>query len=118
MLRTEVEPSSADRTTVVVVMPLAEQRGGAELALAHLLEHGRGSGVRWHLVFLEDGPMVKDARELGVDAEVIPSGRLRQPLRMWRCIRQIAAVARRVRATAILGWMGKGQLYGGPAALL
>jgi glycosyltransferase involved in cell wall biosynthesis len=110
--------SLAAMSNVVLVMPLAEQRGGAELALSHLLQHGRALGVRWHLVFFEDGPMVRQARDLNVDAEVIPSGRLRQPLRMWRCIRRIAAVARRVQAVAIFGWMPKAQLYGGPAAML
>ena len=101
-----------------MLMPLAEQRGGAELALGHLLSHASDLGVEWHLIFFEDGPMVRHARELGFDAQVIRAGRLRQPWRMWRCIRQIAAVARAVRADAIFSWMGKAQLYGGPAALL
>jgi len=99
-------------------MPLAEQRGGAELALLHLLEFGRDQGMAWSVVFLEDGPMVERARELGATAVVIEAGRLRQPVRFVRTVRAIARRARDEMADVVLSWMGKAQLYGGPAAKL
>jgi len=104
--------------TVLLLMPLAEQRGGAELALKQLLQYGRRDDVKWHVVFFEDGPMVRQARELGVGAEVIPAGRLRQPGQMIQCIRKIVTLSRRVDASAIFSWMGKAQIYGGLAAKL
>jgi glycosyltransferase involved in cell wall biosynthesis len=103
---------------VLLLMPLAEQRGGAELALGHLLRHGRALGVRWHLVFFEDGPMVTHAREIGVAADVIPVGRLRQPWQMARSTWRVAKLARAIGADAIFSWMGKAHMYGGPAAVL
>ena len=36
---------------IAIIMPLAEQRGGAELALLHLIEFGRGLGIDWLVVF-------------------------------------------------------------------
>jgi glycosyltransferase involved in cell wall biosynthesis len=43
---------------------------------------------------------------------------MRQPHRAITAIALIAGVARRARATLILGWMEKGHVYGGAAALL
>jgi glycosyltransferase involved in cell wall biosynthesis len=112
------EHSRQEPMTVLVVMPLAEQRGGAELSLRHLAKHGRGQGVRWVVVFLQDGPMVGDLRNLGVTVEVASAGRLRQPHRSLAAIARIVAIARRERAEVIVGWMTKGHIYGGPAAKL
>jgi glycosyltransferase involved in cell wall biosynthesis len=99
-------------------MPLAEQRGGAELSLRQLARHGRGRGIDWVVVFLQDGPMVSELRRLGVKVVVVEAGRVRQVHRTIAAIAQIFRVARRERAALILGWMTKGHVYGGPAALL
>ena len=63
---------------VAIIMPLAEQRGGAELALLHLIQQGQGLGVDWLVIFLSEGPMVARVRELGGEAVVIDAGRLRE----------------------------------------
>jgi glycosyltransferase involved in cell wall biosynthesis len=102
--------------TVLLLMPLAKERGGAEIALGQLLQHARG--VNWHLVFFEDGPMVTQTRELGFDATVVAAGRLRNIWRFGRCVTQIAALARRIRCDVVFSWMPKAQLYGSPAAFL
>jgi len=103
---------------IAVVMPLGEQRGGGELMLLHLLRHGRAQGVTWQVIFLEDGPLVQQIAGLGVQTTVITAGRLRQPHRVAGTIVRIAAAARRERVDALLSWMTKAHLYGGPAALL
>jgi len=99
-------------------MALAEERGGGEVMLRQLVEQGRGLGVQWVVVFLEDGPMVSAFRHLGAKAVVIEAGRLRQPHRICVTVARIARVAQREQATLILGWMMKGQVYGAPAAVL
>ena len=99
-------------------MPLGEQRGGGELMLRHLVQYGHASDVSWIVVFLEDGPLVSELRGFGCVVVVVKSGRLRQPHRTAAAVLKIARVARRERVTLILGWMAKGQLYGGLAALL
>ena len=103
---------------IAVIMSLAEQRGGGELMLLHLIQQGRGAGVEWLVIFLEDGPMVGQVRELGVEARVIVSGRLRELPRYAAAVLKIARLVRQEKADLIFGWMNQGQLYGSPAARL
>ena len=103
---------------VLLVMPLADLRGGAEVALMNLLRESRGMGLKWIVTFLADGPMVRGARDLGIETAVIPAGRLRQPLKFARCVVRVARAIRDHQVDLVLSWMGKAHLYGGPAALL
>lgn len=99
-------------------MPLAEQRGGAELALVHLLGGLHDVGIRWSVTFLEEGSLIRKVRELGVNVAVIEAGRLREAGRVVGTVRAIARRVRETGAQAVLSWMGKAHLYGGPAAKL
>jgi hypothetical protein len=101
---------------VVIVMPSGELAGGADLSLLHLLRHS--TGVQWHVAFLQDGPMIEMAKATGATCIVVNAGRFRNVVRAVTAIRTIARLARTVRAEAILGWMTKAHLYGGPAALM
>jgi Glycosyl transferases group 1/Glycosyltransferase Family 4 len=103
---------------VLVVMPLGTALGGGELMLRQLLTHGRGQGVEWTVVFLRDGPMVAEARGLGLDVRVIEAGRFRHLPARLRAIRRVAALARASGVDLVLGWMVAGQLTAGAAALL
>lgn len=103
---------------IAIIMPLAEQRGGGELMLLDLIRHGRDSGITWMVIFLEDGPMLAQIEAMGVETRLVPSGRLREPHKLIGTIRQIARIAREWQASALLGWMGKSNLYGGPASAL
>ncbi len=103
---------------IVIIMPLAEQRGGAEMALLHLIEFGQGLGVDWVVVFLQDGPMAARVRELGGEARVIEAGRLRDIPRFFRAVSAIVRLARQENAAVVLGWMGIAQLYGGVAGAI
>jgi glycosyltransferase involved in cell wall biosynthesis len=107
---------TASKPTVVIVMPLAQQRGGAELSLLQLVSNE--SSINWHTIFLEDGPMVADFARRGLSARVIQAGRVRQPLKMISAVRAIARFARETKASAMLGWMAKAHLYSGSAARL
>ena len=103
---------------VAVIMPLAEQRGGAELALLHLMQQGQNLGVEWLIVFLQDGPMIGQVQELGGTAIVIEAGRLREMPRFLSAVAAIAWLVRREKVQIIFGWMGIAQLYGGLAGLI
>jgi NAD(P)-dependent dehydrogenase (short-subunit alcohol dehydrogenase family) len=53
---------------VAIVVPFATQRGGAELALEHLLRaNRRGPQVEYHLTFLEEGHMADEAKVHAAD---------------------------------------------------
>jgi glycosyltransferase involved in cell wall biosynthesis len=99
-------------------MPLAHQRGGGELMLTHLMQEGRGSGVEWHVLFLERGPLAEELADLGVSVTTIDAGRLRHLHRYFGTVTRIARWARRSQLDLVIGWMGKGQLYASPAAVL
>ena len=103
---------------IAIIMPLAEQRGGGELMVLHLVQQGQGLGVEWLVIFLQDGPMVEQIRELGVTALVVNAGRLREVPQYLRAVQQIAGIARREKVELIFGWMNQGHLYGGIAAKL
>jgi len=103
---------------IVIIMPLAEQRGGGELTLWHLMQQGRDAGVEWVVIFTEPGPMVAQVAGLGIETHVIEAGRLRQPHRFAVTVLRIASLLRKTRADAIFSWMSKSHLYGSPAARL
>ncbi|MEH1835931.1 MAG: glycosyltransferase family 4 protein [Nostoc sp.] len=103
---------------VIIVMPLAEQRGGGEMMLWDLVQQGRNAGVEWLVIFLEDGPMVEQVKSLGIDTRVVESGRLRQIHRFIGAVLRIAAIARRERADIIVNWMWITHISGGLAAML
>ncbi|MEH2168413.1 MAG: glycosyltransferase family 4 protein [Nostoc sp.] len=103
---------------VIIVMPLAEQRGGGEMMLWDLVQQGRNAGVEWLVIFLESGPMVEQVKSLGIDARVVESGRLRQIHRFIGAVLRIAAIARRERADIIVNWMWITHISGGMAAML
>ncbi|MEH1822705.1 MAG: glycosyltransferase family 4 protein [Nostoc sp.] len=103
---------------VIIVMPLAEQRGGGEMMLWDLVQQGRNAGVEWLVIFLENGPMVEQVKSLGIDARVVESGRLRQIHRFIGAVFRIAAIARRERADIIVNWMWITHISGGLAAML
>ncbi len=104
---------------VAIVMTLAHQRGGAELALQHLLRaNRRASRVEYTLGFLEEGPMVDEAEALGYRVRVFEAGRLRQLQRYARTVLSLAAWLRREQVQMTLSWMSKAHLYAAPAARL
>ena len=99
-------------------MPLAEQRGGGEMTLWHLMQQGRNADVEWVVIFTDPGPMVAQVAELGVETHVVEAGRLRQTPRLVQTILRIATLLRRTQADAVFSWMSKSHLYGSPAAAL
>lgn len=114
--RTAGMSANAQEIAVTLVMPLAEKRGGSELMLWHVLSEGRGLGVRWNVVYLQDGPMVAQTRDLGIAAQVVEAGRMRDIHRIFFAARHIARIARDENSRLIASWISTGHLYGGTAA--
>lgn len=113
-----MSPAAGAPIRVLVVMPLGTALGGGEEMLRQLLREGRGLGIEWIVVFLRDGPLMAEARGFGIECHVVDAGRFRQIFKRLSAIRQVAALARRVRADLCFGWMVAGQATAGPAALL
>jgi glycosyltransferase involved in cell wall biosynthesis len=103
---------------IMVLMPLSVQLGGGELMFLDLIEHGRNLNVEWLVVFTSDGPMVQTVRDWGVEALVIPAGRLRQPHRIASTVMKIRRLMKQKRIDAVISWIAKTHLYGGLAAAL
>lgn len=103
---------------VAIIMPLGEQRGGAEMTLWDLMQQGRNAGIEWLVIFLQDGPMVEQVRGLGIDVRVLRGGRLRQLHRFIATVVKIAFIARREHADVVVSWMWITHLSGGLGALL
>jgi len=103
---------------VGIVMPLAEQRGGAEHALVQFLDglEANQRGVI-HVCYLEDGPLVAWTAAAGFPTIVVRAGRLRQPWSWLRCTRNLVGWLNRNRIQVVVSWMPKAHLYVGPAAL-
>ena len=101
---------------VMIVMPLGEQLGGGEMMFRQLMQHGRGRGIEWIVVFTKDGAMVAETHALGVETHLVAAGRIRDLPQRWRAIRRIAALARERQVSLVFGWMAASQLLAGPAA--
>jgi glycosyltransferase involved in cell wall biosynthesis len=102
-----------------IVMPLAEQRGGAEHALVRFLA-GVAPEERHlvHVCYLEEGPLREWTAAEGFPTVVVRSGRLREPWRWLQCIRYLARWMQKNGIRVVVSWMPKAHLYAGPAALL
>jgi glycosyltransferase involved in cell wall biosynthesis len=97
-------------------MPLGRRSGGAEQVLLHFLEHGQSLGSSYVVFFLEDGPLVQEAQELGADVRVIDARRLRHLHRYALTVARLTRLISRERPDFVLSWMEKAHLYASPAA--
>ncbi|WP_248927140.1 glycosyltransferase family 4 protein [Paenibacillus hamazuiensis] len=102
-----------------IVMPLAGQRGGAELMLLHLLRANRHTTmIDYSVAFLEDGPLVRQVSDMGYSVKVIQSGKLRQLHKYTSAVFSIWQWLRKEKVDLVMSWMTKAHLYAGPAAVI
>ena len=104
--------------TVLLLMPTAKKRGGAEEALDRLLRHSSSAHTEWVVAFFEEGPFCRSLTQRGVTTRVLDAGRLRQVHKYVRTVRHIARLAQEVDADLVFSWMPKAHLYGSWAATL
>ncbi len=103
---------------ILVVMPAATQRGGAEMALVHLLGELPLEGTEWSIAFLEEGTMPDTARAAGAATYVLSAGHLRQIGKYVRTVVGLRRIIHSERPDLVFSWMPKGHLYASPAARL
>ena len=110
---------SSQPIRLAIVMPSAHPHGGAEEALVHLLRNQAAAKLSAVLVILlEEGELKEVFKSTGAAVEVVPSGRLREPWKQVAAVLKIRQLLKRDRMDAVLGWMTKAHIYGGPAARL
>lgn len=91
--------------------------GGSNQVLLALLRH-RPEEMEPACVFLDDGPALDAARELGVPATVVVAGRAREAWRFPSVVRRLRGAMRSHRADLVFGHVTKAHLYASPAAAL
>ncbi|NBC86064.1 MAG: glycosyltransferase [Bacteroidetes bacterium] len=101
---------------ILVLMPAASRRGGAEELLNRFLRYATALGPEWTVLFLEDGPFRRHLDRHGVQTRVVEAGRLRKPVTVLRTIHSVSALAEKIGADLIFSWMPKAHVYGGWAA--
>lgn len=88
-----------------ILSPYSEQKGGAELSLQHLLQHGGGHGVIWSVAFLQDGPMREIADKAGLATTVLGITRMASITTMPRGLLRLRRFLREQQADVVLGWV-------------
>ncbi len=105
-----------NRVAIGIVMPWGSQRGGAEALLQHLMRHA-GQQHRYICAFLEDGPLVEEARSLGYDAIVFPTTRLSHLHNYLATARGLRSWIKAKKLRLVVSWMPKAHVYVSIAAL-
>ena len=105
------------KVPIGIVMPLGVQQGGAEALFLHLLKHESRSH-RFVCAFLEDGPLVREIREMGYSTTVFPTTKLKDLGNFTRTVASLRSWIIRNRLKMVFSWMPKAHLYVAPAAIL
>ncbi len=108
--------STLSLPTVGLVMPLASQRGGAESLFQHLLRT-QSRSFRYTCLFLQEGPLVDEARTLGYETAVLATTHLSDVRNYSRTVLGIRRWMQASRLDLVFSWMQKAHLYAGPAAV-
>jgi glycosyltransferase involved in cell wall biosynthesis len=103
---------------VLVTCTFAEPYGGCERNLLTFLEKLDRELIEPVVVFHMRGSLVQKLGELGVRAEVVETGRLRQLHRGAAAVARTRQIIARERPDLILSWFTRAHLYTAPAAIL
>jgi glycosyltransferase involved in cell wall biosynthesis len=108
---------TADRAMRTLVVSHTGAACGSNAVILGLLRH-RPADQRVICVFLSDGPVLAQARALGVEISLIDAGRARAVLRASGAVLALAGLAHRKRVDAVFAHTSKAQIYASPAAML
>ncbi len=103
---------------VGVVMPLAEVKGGAEMALRHLIQQGKSLDVEWCFAFLKDGSLAEEARSYGYEVKVFPGHPLRYLHLTTLQIIRLSRWFKNMNCDVAFAWMSLTHIVVWPAAKL
>jgi glycosyltransferase involved in cell wall biosynthesis len=101
---------------VCFVMPVAERLGGAEKMLWLFLRDVDRDVITPSVIFLADGPFVRDCAAISVATEVVRSGRVRSVKSSLATVRDLTRVFRATQPDLIVEWFGKTHVWVSPAA--
>jgi glycosyltransferase involved in cell wall biosynthesis len=104
-------------SSVVISVPWGLRAGGAETMLWTFLRYVDRERIAPTVVFLQEGPFVREVSELGVHTVTIRAGRLRDARRAAYTVRRLAEVISD-NCDVLLNWTAKSHLYGAPAAVV
>jgi glycosyltransferase involved in cell wall biosynthesis len=104
-------------SSVVITVPWGVRAGGAETMLWTFLRYVDRERIDPTVVFLQEGPFVREVSELGVHTVTIRAGRLRDARRAAYTVRRLAEVISD-NCDVLLNWTAKSHLYGAPAAVV
>jgi glycosyltransferase involved in cell wall biosynthesis len=105
------------RLPIVFVLPIGE-RGGAESVFFEILRRLDRERFSPRVIFLRDGPFVREVEAEGLPVRIQPITRLRDPLNYGRTVRALRRCLLTWRAQVVISSHGYGHLYGGMAAWL
>ncbi len=107
----------SERSLIVFVLPIGE-RGGAESVFFEILRRLDRERFSPRVIFLRDGPFVREVEAEGLPVQIQPITRLRDPLNYGRTVRTLHWWLLTWRAHLVISSHGYGHLYGGMAAWL
>ena len=115
-ISSSAEAESFRPPAIGLIMPLAAQQGGAEVLFQSLLR-SRPAHLNLICCFLQDGPLVQEARELGYEVYVFPTTHLSDVPDFVATVKSLRNFIRRRNPSLVFSWMLKGHLYAVPASL-
>jgi glycosyltransferase involved in cell wall biosynthesis len=104
-------------STVVITVPWGVRAGGAETMLWTFLRYFDRERLDPTVVFLQEGPFVREVSELDVHTVTIRAGRLRDARRAAYTVRRLAELVSD-NCDVLLNWTAKSHLYGASAAVV
>ncbi len=104
-------------SSIIFVLPVGE-RGGAESVFFDIVRGLDRARFAPSVVFLRDGPFVREVQEAGIPVHLQPITRLRDPFNYGRTVEALRRVLLRQEARLVVSSHGYGHLYGGTAAWL
>ncbi len=103
---------------IAIVVPFAEQKGGAEIALVNLLRQVSCKQHEWLVIFLKSGTLCDQITCLHVRTEIIESGRLRNVFLFCQTVFRLAFLFKEENVDVVVSWATKAHLYAGIASFI
>jgi glycosyltransferase involved in cell wall biosynthesis len=102
----------------VLHVSAAAERGGVEVILLNIIKYIDRTRFSPKVLFLTDGPFVREVEAAGVEAHVIEAGRVRQIIRGSKAVGRTARLIREDGIDLVHSHNAKAHLYGGMAAVI